>query len=66
MLFVCVKELECLVSGWGDMPYHAPVLLAWTLLKFVTQPSVGMEVCSGGGVTIGGVWGGVTIEDEGM
>ena len=49
-----LQELETLMYSWGDMPYHAPVLLAWTVLKFTSKPDEGMEVGGEGGMT-GGV-----------
>ena len=33
------------MSDWGDNPCHAPLLLAWTMFKFVTLPKTDIEVC---------------------
>ena len=37
------QELDSVILEWGDMKYHSPVLLAWTVFKFVTQPDISPE-----------------------
>ena len=38
------QELDSLVSEWGEMSYHAPILLAWTVFKFMTHFGTDLEV----------------------
>ena len=38
---VCVcQELDALVSEWGDLPQHTPLLLVWTIFKFVMSSNM--------------------------
>lgn len=37
------QELDCMLSEWGDVQHHAPILLAWTVLKSVVHPDKNME-----------------------
>ncbi|XP_019619082.1 PREDICTED: LOW QUALITY PROTEIN: nucleoporin NUP188 homolog [Branchiostoma belcheri] len=32
------RALDRLITGWGDNPHHAPVLLGWAALRFVALP----------------------------
>ena len=39
-----VQELDAMVCEWGDMQHHAPILLAWTVLKSVVHSDKNEEV----------------------
>ena len=43
-VYMLCQELDEVFMGWGSLRHHSPVLLAWTMLRFVTQPDGDVEV----------------------
>ena len=38
------RALGSVLSQWGELACHAPILLAWAVFKFVSQPEGDLDV----------------------
>ncbi|XP_062505615.1 nucleoporin NUP188-like [Corticium candelabrum] len=40
----CCQELDGLLSGWGDLHLHGPMLLSWAVLRLLTGDSTSLKL----------------------